>query len=106
MNNGAFVAPKDGIYRFSFSANDPKYPTYGYPNVHVIKNHHVEHYIYDGSGYYDENLSSTWIWFLKKNDKVQFEVKNFYLTSSKLYPVTFTAELIRGCTKLLGDCTL
>ena len=92
-----FLAPFDGIYRFSFSGTSD---SEGRPDleglkIEVRKGQKTQFLISDEdwseSG---RNVAATWIWYMEKGEILDFNVINGVVYVSEDWPLTITGELI------------
>ena len=94
-NTGTFRAPEGGTYGFTFSGtsslNDPSV-TY----VRVYKDGNQQHGIGDfNAANWGNNLSSSWMMQLSKNEEVYLSVSAGKLFASSSWPVIFTGNLLK-----------
>ena len=95
-----FVAPISGLYKFSFFGvtgyGYPGLPT-NYTMINVMKNYVMKYVIFDDNNenyHVGNNLAMTWIWDLKKEEHVAFEVTGRRVVATYSSPIIFTGELI------------
>ena len=94
INTGTFVAPKAGIYQFTFSALTGD--NNGYVEVHVIKNGQKIFHIEDGNEKENNNnLSYVWMLILQRRDSIQLKVGQHSLHSCGDDPIYFTGHLLQ-----------
>ena len=103
MKNDKFVAPLNGIYRFSFNANTNKAYD-GNVEIEVRKEGTVQFFIKEQSYYYNNNVGFSWIMHMEKMNVMDLIISGYAISCEKTLPITLTVELCGECKNMPVDC--